>query len=279
MTTINDTKHALNDLRRELAILDGEYLSIGSDLGDALARVRTGDTKAQTAANKASKRRQELAQERDRLRLEESALLGQLHELEAEEAEREAAGALPAFEEIDEEVRELQRQYTETIRTAAEIGQKLMTLQEPWYAAIRTANAHGHRLEVEGSDWKYPSHLLPQGVLKDPEERIRIWLGPSSMRWYRENIHKPHISRFKVGTENASGQDRVVQTITVSAESMGEAPGGFLGRSVGLVDAVRGMFPGASSAEGARLPGTSSGAKSAPAARPSGELEKRDDVA
>lgn len=161
-TTLEQAKQALADVQRQIGMLNVQHMALSNDLGDALSAARLGDKKAETTAGKLSMKRAGVDTERDRLRLEVSALTARIETMEAGEHERLRDAALASLARITAEAQQAQEDLAAPIIAAGETGQRLNHLGKAWARARAEAGRLGGDISA------YPKAPAPAAALFQP---------------------------------------------------------------------------------------------------------------
>ncbi len=168
-------------------------------LGDALARMRTGDKKAETEAGRLSLRRAGLDSELRDLTLTQSALRSTVELWRAGESQRTATLALAELESITSEAREVEEQFAAQMTAAVETAKRLDDLYQQWQRTRRGVAQDVSDLQPpRAAGWLFNSETINR------PESIGRWLEPiravthTAPRFVTENDPAPESGRFSL---------------------------------------------------------------------------------
>jgi hypothetical protein len=119
--------------------LEDEHTRTSARLGEALARMRTGDKKAEAEAGKSSFKRAGIEGELKDLRLTQTALKATVDQWTREEAERSRQQALAELQRITTEARNVEKELALRMKAAVETAQRLRALGQDYQQARRAA--------------------------------------------------------------------------------------------------------------------------------------------
>lgn len=176
--TMNQTEQAtkaLRDVETDLAQLEAKDISLEMKLGDARARARMGDKKAQAEAGKISMERAKLSSEIDSLRGERLALQQHLQELEEQGKQEHAEALQQRWQDIVAESRELEEQLAEHVIAAARTAQRLQDLSVEFDQMPKALAQVGVPAEAPGRPPAPAMSLLPARVISNPEAEVAWW--------------------------------------------------------------------------------------------------------
>lgn len=172
---IEATRKALRDVESDLHAMQAEDLGLKMNLGDALARARMGEKKAQGEASRISMDRAKLSSEIDRLQGEHNALKQRLSDLEEQSHAEHSEALRNRWADIVAEAREMEQQFGEQIIAAAKAAQRLEQLERDYTQVQRAVIASGEAFASPGRPPAPTAGLLSPSVIKAPDASVNNW--------------------------------------------------------------------------------------------------------
>lgn len=176
-TALERAREALAETQEQLHELNLQHEDLSLQLGEALAASRLGDKKAERAAGGISMKRAGVETERDRLRLQATALGAELDRLEAAAAVQRTAVAGATFQDLTGHARRLEATLVEQMRVAAATAAELWRLGVTWEEARIGAAQAGHAVAAAVAP-RNPAGLFQPDTVHDTAARLAWWQAP-----------------------------------------------------------------------------------------------------
>lgn len=179
MMTLHDdltrARKAHADVLAEIRDLEANDAALATRLGDALARSRMGERKAQGEAGAISMERGKLAGNLTTLRGEARSIEQRIAALEDAEQQAHTVALTDRWSEIVTEARELEATLGAQVIAAANTAQQLQRLGREYEQVHRALIAAGVSATMPGRRPAPPAGVMLPGVISAPEAAVANW--------------------------------------------------------------------------------------------------------